>query len=73
MAKAVLISWAKAKLAASKRLHFKSKRTTEAMLEFAAGSLTEAYRIGAEEAQSEIMRRINHLRPPVSASEGAKP
>lgn len=33
----------------------------ETMLEFAAGSLSEAYRVGAEEAQSEIVNRLAAL------------
>lgn len=52
----------KAIKAASKRLHFKSEKQTEAMLEYAAGTMTEAYRIGAEEAQGEIIGRLMSLK-----------
>lgn len=44
--------------AAGKRLPFKSEKSTNALLEYAAGDMAEAYRIGAEEAQSEIIRRL---------------
>src|SRR5580693_10669840 len=57
------VSHAKVMLAATKRLPFKSENATEKMLEFAAGSMAEAYRIGAEEAQSEIIGRLQELPP----------
>jgi len=40
---------------ARKRLPFLPEKKQNAMLEWAAGSLAEAYRIGAEEAQREIV------------------
>lgn len=43
---------------AGKRLPFKSEKSTNALLEYAAGDMAEAYRIGAEEAQTEIIRRL---------------
>jgi hypothetical protein len=58
---AIVIPRSRALAAASKRLSFKSEKSMETMLEFAAGSLSEAYRIGAEEAQSEIVSRLAAL------------
>ena len=51
----------KAIKAASKRLPFKSEKAQNEMLEYAAGSLAEAYRIGAEEAQTEIIGRLRKI------------
>jgi hypothetical protein len=58
---AIVIPRSRALAAASKRLPFKSEKAMETILEFAAGSLSEAYRIGAEEAQSEIVNRLAGL------------
>lgn len=46
---------------ASRKLPFASESQQNEMLEYAAGSLAEAYRIGAEEAQGEIIRRLTML------------
>jgi len=59
----VLISWAKAKLATSKRLPFVSERKLEARLDATPLTPAECYMLGAEEAQNEIIRRLNELRP----------
>ena len=67
MAKQTLVSWAKCKLAASKKLPFKSDAAIERMASYAGFTRADAYRCGAEEAQSEIMRRLNELRPSDSA------
>lgn len=47
--------------AASKRLPFTPRKQQNAMLEFAADDLADAYRIGAEEAQREIVMRLREL------------
>lgn len=47
---------------AGRKLPFASEKKQNEMLEWAAGSLAEAYRIGAEEAQCEIGRRLMVLR-----------
>lgn len=57
------ISWAKAKLAVSKRLPFISERKLEARLDETPLTPAECYVLGAEEAQGELIRRINELRP----------
>ena len=44
--------------AATRKLPFKSARQQNEMLQYVAGDLAEAYRIGAEEAQEEISRRL---------------
>lgn len=46
---------------AGKRLPFKSAKQQNEMLEFAADDLADAYRIGAEEAQREIIQRLRDL------------
>lgn len=46
---------------AGKRLPFKSAKEQNALLEYAADDLAEAYRIGAEEAQGEIVARLRAL------------
>lgn len=51
----------KAKRAAFKRLPFESEKRQNERLEFAVGTLAEAYRLGAEEAQTEILRRLDEL------------
>lgn len=51
----------KAIKAASKRLPFASEKKQNEQLEWAAGSLAEAYRIGAEEAQGEILNRLRKI------------
>lgn len=48
--------------AATKRLPIRGDKALQENLEMAAGTLAEAYRIGAEEAQHEIARRIDAIR-----------
>lgn len=52
----------KALKAAGKRLPFASEKKQNEMLEWAAGSMAEAYRIGAEEAQGEIIARLRKIK-----------
>jgi hypothetical protein len=47
--------------AARKALPIRGDRALNAALEFAAGDLAEAYRIGAEEAQGQIVARLRAL------------
>lgn len=47
--------------AAKKKLPIMSDRRLNTNLEWAADSLAEAYRIGAEEAQNEIVGRLSGL------------
>lgn len=60
-AKAAISAVRKAKRAVAKRLSFKSEKQQNEMLEYAAGSMAEAYRIGAEEAQTEFLYRLDQL------------
>lgn len=60
-AKAAVNTVRKAKRAAFKRLPFESEKKQNERLEFAVGTLAEAYRLGAEEAQTEILRRLDEL------------
>ena len=53
--------WRKAIPEVGKRLKFLPERKLEENLEFAAGCLSEAYRIGAEEAQTELISRLRIL------------
>ncbi len=46
---------------AQKRLPFKSVKQRNEILSYAADDLAEAYRIGAEEAQGEIVARLREL------------
>lgn len=46
---------------ASKKLPFLSRKQQNEMLDFAADDLADAYRIGAEEAQREIVGRLRGL------------
>jgi hypothetical protein len=46
---------------ASNKLPFKSEKSTNTMLEYAASDMAEAYRIGAEEAQEHIVQRLVNL------------
>lgn len=59
MSTKILLS--KAISAARKPLRFLPAKQQEKNLEFACGSLSEAYRIGAEEAQSAIVNRLLEL------------
>lgn len=47
---------------AGKKLPFKSAKQTNEMLEMFVGDFAEAYRVGAEEAQREIVARLVELR-----------
>ena len=58
-----MISFAKAKLAATKRLPLRTERQIEKNVEAWGLTAAEAFIQGAEEAQSEFIRRINALRP----------
>lgn len=49
MAKKHLVSWAKCKLAAGKKLPFKSDAAIERMASYAGFTCADAYRCGAEE------------------------
>ena len=60
--------WRKAIVVASKKLKFLPERKLEENLEFAAGCLSEAYRIGAEEAQTEILSRLHILQGKLAAA-----
>lgn len=74
MSKATLVSWAKCKLAASKKLPIMGDKALNSNLDAFEFSRAECYRQGAEEAQAEIMRRLNEIRPTVNPTEGrAKP
>lgn len=53
--------WRKARVEAAKRLRFLPERQLEKQLDYAAGTMAEAYRIGAEEAQREILTRLRQL------------
>lgn len=60
--------WRKAISEAGKRLRFLPDRTMEKQLDYAAGTMAEAYRIGAEEAQGEIIQRLQVLQGKLTAS-----
>lgn len=49
--------------AATKKLPLKRAREIEENLSYFCGSMAEAYRVGAEEAQREIAGRIRALAP----------
>lgn len=53
-----LTPYQKAIREANKRLPFLPHRETKRLLEFAADDIVDAYRIGAEEAQREIVKRL---------------
>lgn len=59
--------WRKAIVEAGKRLKFLPERVMERQLDYAAGTMAEAYRIGAEEAQGEIIRRLQVLQGKLTA------
>lgn len=52
--------------AAAKKLPFKTRKQQNALLEYAADDLADAYRIGAEDAQQEILTRLRLLAVPAS-------
>ncbi len=49
--------------AAAKKIPILGDKQLNENLDFAADSMAEAYRIGAEEAQAEIVRRLRALGP----------
>lgn len=51
----------KAIKAAEKKLPFKTSKQQNTLLEYVADDLADAYRIGAEEAQHEIILRLKAL------------
>lgn len=53
--------------AAEKKLPFRTTKQQNALLEYAADDLADAYRIGAEEAQQEILTRLRLLEKPKSS------
>lgn len=57
------VSHAKVLLAASKKLRFKSDSAIERTCEFAGMGAADAYRCGAEEAQNEIISRLQAVPP----------
>lgn len=63
--------WRKARVEAAKPLRFLPERQLEKQLDYAAGTLAEAYRIGAEEAQGEILARLRLLQDKLMASSAA--
>ena len=63
----IIITRAKALQVASKKLRFLSEKSITTTLEFAGMSLAEAYKCGAEEAQSEIVNRLAVLGTIVAA------
>lgn len=63
--------WRKALPETRKRIKVLSDRQLEANLEYAAGSMAEAYRIGVEEAQGEIESRLRALQAKLVATSPA--
>ena len=61
MSKEKQVSLSRVLRAAGKKIPFASEKRQNDVLEFACGTLAEAYRIGAEEAQGEILRRLREL------------
>lgn len=53
--------WRKAIAESSKKIRLLSARKLEANLDMAAGTMVEAYIIGVEEAQGEIIARLREL------------
>jgi len=62
VAKTERITKGQAIRAASARLPIRGDRALQVNLECMTGSLAEAYRIGAEEAQFEILRRLRAIK-----------
>lgn len=52
----------KAIRAVERKIKFYSASHRNAMLEYAAGDMAEAYQIGAEEAQGEMLARLQTIR-----------
>lgn len=59
--------------AASKRLPILSERKLNGNLEMFCGSFAEAYKIGAEEAQREIISRLREIPPDRPATVATPP
>lgn len=68
MPKATRILASQALRAAGKQLPFASRRDQNRELAFAADDMADAYRIGAEEAQREIIHRLQRLKAKEEAS-----
>jgi uncharacterized protein YaiL (DUF2058 family) len=60
MAKTLIVI-EKAVREAGKKLPFTSRKSQNEILQYAADDLADAYRIGAEEAQREIVERLREL------------
>lgn len=68
-----MIPLSRAIAASKKRLRFMPEKQQNENLEYACSSLAEAYRIGAEEAQQEILSRLRALeRPPCNERENER-
>lgn len=61
MSKRGEVSAAKIMRAAAARIPIKSNRSLEESLEYVAGSMAEAYRVGVEEAQEYILGRLERI------------
>lgn len=59
--------WRKALTEAGKTIRVLPARKLNGQLEYAAGDLAEAYRIGVEEAQEEILSRLRALQGKLAA------
>lgn len=68
---AKLTDYDKAVRAAARRLPIKSDKQLNDILEYAADDKAEAYRIGAQEAQHEIINRIGLLQQTQRGGQGA--
>jgi len=60
--KAAIKAIDKAIRAVERKLPFASEKARNEMLSYAAGSMAEAYLIGAEEAQGEFLSRLQAIR-----------
>ena len=70
--KAALKTIDKAIRAVERKIHFYSEKRRNAMLEYAAGDMAEAYQIGAEEAQGEFLSRLQAIRRTINAGAGIR-
>lgn len=52
----------KAIRAVERKIPFRSEKARNEMLEYAAGDMAEAYLIGAEETQGEMLSRLQSIR-----------
>jgi hypothetical protein len=69
--RAVLKMLDKAIRAAGRKLSFRSGKSRNTILEYAAEDRAEAYQIGAEEAQGEILDRLHEIRNALAPSSPA--